>query len=344
MKRYIYFLIILSCFSCKENYEISLLPAPKELEVVKTTPIDKCPRELIMLDTLVMMTTLCDFHCFSIYNKFTHEFIISFLDRGQKEFDFDLPSLYSSVDYDIKKILCYDLNSLKNAEINVDSILHGANPYTQIKYSKKDKELFWNINLSYIDDNEIVGSNNGNTVGEGMFFIYDRKTKEKQWIDYAPKFEYEDKLTLPGAYSNVIAANQDKKTIVAAFRVIDMVCFYNFDGSLKKRICFSEPRQPKTMQNSPIVDMEQKMFFIHIFATSKYFYAMRYNMSPMDLYLKKIENPVIIKFDWDGNIIGSFTYNEKLGPFCVDETQNRIYTITEDESNAEFYRFMELQM
>jgi hypothetical protein len=347
MKRFFYFLIILFCFSCKEkeNFitEQIQLSEPKQLEIIKTTRIPaKCYSQIIMLDTLIMMTTACDYHCFSIYNKFTHEFITSFLDHGQKEFDFDFPSLYLSIDYDSQKILCYDINSLKNAEINVDSILHGVNPYTQIKYSKKDKELFATVNLSYISENKIIGFEVVH-VNRGMFFIYDTHTKEKKWIDYSPKFEYEDKQILYEVYYNLTVANQDKQTIAVAFRYIDMVCFYDFNGILKKRVCFSDLRQPETMKNVPIIAHDEKLFFISTFATSKYYYAMKYNMSPIDISKNKAINPVIIKFDWDGNFICNYTFDRGINAFCIDENRMRIYIVASTE-NPEYEELIELKM
>jgi hypothetical protein len=344
--------MVLSCFACKEqeHFEVTQISESKELELVKTTfmPV-KCATGCVILDSLLMMTTECDFHCFSLYNKFTHEFVSSFIEKGHKEFDFDMPFLYTSAVYDSKKVLCYDLNKMRTVEINVDSIIKGGNPYSVTKFSKTEKGILGDMNLSYITDNKIVG-NNSSMVGDGMFFIYDTQTKEKQWIDYSPKYKYEDIRALPDAYYNVIAANKEKQSIAVAFWRIDMVSFYNSNGSLKKQICFSELKKPATMQNTSIIDMNEKIYFINIFATQNYCYAIRYNMSNIDLYMKRIEyNPLIIKFDWDGNIIGTYNFNEQMMlsrqivAFCVDDTRNRMYIVVNTE-NPEFQKLMELQM
>jgi hypothetical protein len=347
MKRFFYFLIILFCFSCKEKQnfitEQIQLSEPKQLEVVKTTRIPaKCVTDyFITVDSLLLMTTYCDSMCFSVYNKFTHEFVISFGYQGKGELDISCPLLYRSTNYDSGKILAYDGDLCKDITINMDSIVKGTNPYRHIKFSRQSKELWWTENLSYLTANKIAGTNVANFSGDGMFFIYDTEKKNMQWIDFNPKYEYEDNDCLGYVYANITTANKNKQFIAAAFRSIDMICLYDFDGSCKKRICFSNLKKP--VINKKYVDNNEKLYFLRLVGTEQYLYAVRGNISAIDVQNGVKYHPGILKFDWDGNFICNYTFDRSINAFCVDEDRMRIYIVASTE-NPEYEELIELQM
>jgi hypothetical protein len=349
MKRFFYFLIIVLCFSCKEKENIKTeqiqIPEPNEMEIVETTLIPaKCAIDnFIMVDSLLLMTTYCDSMCFSVYNKFTHEFVISFGNKGNRQFDISFPLLYKQENYDAEKILAYDSDLCRNITINLDSIVKGYNPYSQIKFTRQDKELWWTGELSHINENKIVGSNMASFSGDGMFFIYNTQTKEKQWIDFNPKYEYDINDYLRFVYDNVIATSKNRQSIAVAFRSIDMICLYDFDGSCKKRICFSELKKPVVDKKRKIIDEDEKLYFFRIFGTEKYFYAVRGNISTADILNGINYQPDILKFNWDGELIDNYSFKKPINAICIDEDRMRLYIVTSTD-NPEYEELIEFKL
>ena len=341
------FKILLICsacliLGCNGKDDITVIANSKELEILKITQIpENCASDLFIIDSLLVMVINCSNEAISVYNKNNHEHAIDFGVKGALPSEFQFPFVYKRVAYNPDSILFYDANLYKNKSVNLTEIVNGGNQYGYIKDSPLNRDLFFNIDLGICND-KIVGVEVVAGVKTGIFFIYDPATREKRYIEYDRyKNHYPNSETLMSAWSCHLFPNGESRTVAASFRFFDMVNFYHDDGRLKKSVKFGKLRVPTKAAAFSGIDYSEPLYSRDIFGTKDYCWVLRCGIPLEDIRTAETVDQTILQFDWEGNLINSYSTSLNIYCIAVDEAKRRIYSVksTDDPEFAELIEF-----
>lgn len=327
---------------CGEQTDITVIDSPKELKVLKTTRIPQnCVSDIIIADSLLVMTAECGKEAVMVYNRNNHEHVLDFGVKGALPSEFKFPFVYKSVDYNPDSICLYDLNRYENKQVNLSAIVNGGNQYVHIKDSPVDRDLFYCIEMSMCND-KIVGVDMIAGVESGLFFIYDPKTQKKKHVDYERyKNNYPNIETLQQAWSGFLFANGELHTIAESFCYLDMVNFYHDNGKLKRSVRFSKIKAPRKAVEFSGIDVREKYFTRDVFGTKDHCWVLRYGDSLEEMRGGKVIEQTLLQLDWNGNLVGSYSMVANTHVIAVDETRRRVYSVarTDDLEYAELVEF-----
>jgi len=332
------FLIILFgvlIISCSKN-EIHPLATTNDLEVIDTTVIkDGCYYTAFIYDSLLVLTSNCDDYIFHIYDKQTLKFIKKFGTKGRGPYEFNLPfpNRTNTTTDNADSIFCFfDLNIPRLSSINFTDIVHNEEIPESMTTEDQDIDLFACDMLNKLSENKIVGHDVNIGSADGMFFIYDRNTQKKKWIDYIPNYNIAPEYRWQAYYGEVYS---NTKIIIFAARYFDEVLFFDTDGKLIHEYYFSEILKPSLNKQDLIIDYKSSFLYtINIYGTKDYCYIIRVARPATDI-IEARKSPVkLLIFNWKGDLANVCTIESIPVCFCVDEYTNVLYLImNEDKTN-----------
>ena len=268
---FIFTILTVAIISCKESNQV-VIPEIQFLQMKDSScHLDRCYYSAMIYDSLLILTSDCDSNYFHLFNKTTLEPILSFGTRGKGPTDFSTPIPFktnSLIEAPSTTIEYYNLNSPIISSINFLEIIHNMEISSCINSNIIDPDLFMNIELNKINNNEIAGINIAEPYG--LFYIYNLKTKSKTWVDFSPKFKSFDESLTSVIYSGSLCSNT--KVLAFANKFFDEISFYYIDGKLLKKYNFSEIRKPIINygnKESKMIDLSSNIYF----AKSYFFHA-----------------------------------------------------------------------
>ncbi len=180
----------------------------KDLEVVDTTSIwDGCYKSAFIYDSYLVLIAACDEYFFHVYDKHSLEFRGKFGLKGRGPYDFYMPFPFrtnttTNINDSIHEF--YDLNLRKIKGINFNKTGNNEELSESITTKDQDVNLFECDMLNKLTESKIAGHDINIGTTDGMFFIYDRETKKKEWIDYMPNFKMEPEYRWQAYYGEII--------------------------------------------------------------------------------------------------------------------------------------------
>lgn len=326
--------LLIMLTSCDLN---SNKTTPKSQELVikdSIKYINKCYYSAMIYDTLLVLLSDCDSNYFHVFNKYTLKPIIHFGRKGKGPEDFSTPFPFktnSITKLNHGEVEYYNLNSplIAKIDFNKANLEDGRSSYITSKII--DEELYANMELNKISENFIAGIELGSP--DGLFFIYDKRTKEKKWIEYLPKLEdiyNEFRLVYLGSLCSNLT------TLAFANKFFDQISFYNSDGIIFKKYSFSENEKPRLNLYSKTIEPSSKIYFAKSYGTNDHYYVSRLNYSMDSVISNKFLPSSILQFDWQGNILNHYLLQTIPDCFCVDESSKILYAVERVKYNDEY--------
>ncbi|MBV2247996.1 MAG: hypothetical protein KUL83_12570 [Lentimicrobium sp.] len=288
---------------------------------------DGCYHDIFIIhDSLLVLISECDTIYFSVYNKNTLKLITRFGKKGKGPYDFNYPFPFktNNLDQDNKIFFdFYNLNLPTFTSINFEGIIKMGNFKGNIKSQITDKELFGPSEFNQLSNDNIAGLDNDNP--NGLFFIYNKSTKNMTWITYTPLFKDVESRYLNSLYYGTLCSNG--QTLVFAYRYLDIISFYDLDGKLLKQYSYSQIAKPTLSTSFSGVEDTNRIFYISSFGTKKYYLVHRAGQPWNILRDSKLFPSEILSFDWNGNLKAAYSLDYTPACFCYDEKENSIFCI-----------------
>lgn len=331
-------LLLLSIFySCQESDNAIYTPLPEAKVLTDCELIfrfdTEYPLQVQEKDSLLFLTSRKSDKCITVINKNTKSVSQKFANRGMGPNDaIDPVFIVNNYLYN-DSLLLTNANSGRFFTIKMDSTNHfqlNGNGFFPDK-------IYRSSNLNFCD-NLIIGRDV--TSNQNMFFIYDQNNQSIKEIKYRPFLEGL-KANMNYYSATNIAANPERNVIVTAMYHMDLVHLYDFQGNLKKSIQFSENPVPRVNEEREALALEEGYNGTSfIFPSENYLYLKRSHVEVEKKGGSYIphETFTIVKLDWDGNVIGHYSFDEEIGFFCVNEKNSDLYIIVHTiEGMNEYY-------
>jgi hypothetical protein len=320
------------------------LPAAKEIKdtLQSVKIIEGCYTDVFIADSLLILIANCDSNFFHVYDKNTLRLLNKFGYKGNAPHEFIRLMNYNTTTLDDRNLLIqfFDIHSGHNKTVDFERIMKGESVAGCVKEEPVDENLLFCHSVNFLGNNKVAMISVDES--EGLFMIYDQKTKNKSWVDYHPKMKMEEKLRL-SAYYGIVNANPDKEKIVYASRFIDEILFFNMEGKLQNAWYLSDIKKPDKAAKFMGISNDANVYALRTYSTPQHIYVSRVCQSMKQL-VKEPKNPVqIIAFDWDGNLTD--VYEPSIFPylFCVDEATKKLYIIrkndAENDPTSEIFKF-----
>jgi hypothetical protein len=327
-------LLIISC-NKKKSIVITSLEYTKILTEERTYVIPEgCYDNVFIIDSMMVLTSLCDDKKIHVYNKETFELIEKFGTKGSAPFELSKPWTFTNTSITSKNdsLNFYDVSLWKYINVKLNKIISGEKISDCISSNSLDKNLFFSSNLTVLNNDQIAGMSIDES--KGLFFIYDAYTENKKWIEYHPEMKMDEKHR-KSLYSGVITANPSRNTIIHASRYFDQVSFYDITGNLTKEYYFSDLKIPLLSSDFNGVSNEMTTYAVNIYPTLEHCYIFRIDQSMNDILNKPKQQAHILVFNWDGLLIDAYEFLILPELFCVDEESGHLYLIksNQDENN-----------
>lgn len=323
---FVFFIFFIATVSCTNKKQV-IIP---EIEFLKARDSisypDKCYYSAMIYDSLLVLTTDCDSNYFHIFNKNTLKPILSFGTKGKGPTDFSTPLPFktnSLMEAPFTNIDYYNANSPVISSINFPNIINKIELSSCIKSNTIDEDLFMNIELNKISDYEIAGIDIGRS--NGLFYIYNSKTKTKNWIDFSPGLKSFDERLSSVIYAGSLCSNN--KVLVFANKFFDEISFYSADGELLKKYNFAGGREPEINSEDMFIEATSQIYFTKSYATSQYYYVFRLNNTIEAVRKTTLLPSSLFVFDWQSNLLKNYGLRSLPVCFCIDESTKLLYTI-----------------
>jgi hypothetical protein len=307
-KKYFYLLIllILSISACnKHNIDTTLSLNPERIQCYPVDEINNFSYfGLKASDNLLLISDWSsDSGLFYVYNYPQFELLEFFGTKGEGPGEYlepfilmDIvppgPSLnFTAVDLNRKILGNYDL-SYHNGQLKgtqSDSIY------------KIPDQIFpsWFLTISAA---KTIGTGVGTDYG--LFYIYDRVTNKKKWIDYFPIINLEGSRS--HLYTSKVVYNESKSVVFCAMKFFDRFLFYNDDGILNKIISTGSNVMPKYGVNEFSLSGSSRYYATDVYGTNNFIYILWSGYTQDDYDNERTLNSTIIVLDWSGNLVDSF--------------------------------------
>lgn len=329
------FLIVLPILniSCSQVSE-EITPLEEAVTIQKDTIFNIQDRDFVdmmITDSLLIFIANKDSTYFHVFNKNTLKPIINFGTKGNAQFEFNFRPLFLKQHYTNKDNIEV-FNLLFNSEINLKNILEGNNIAFEIKSERLIEDLTVSKDIARLDSSILVGT--GLSRPEGLFYIYNNKSKTKKWIDFNPKLKINEKH-YDSVYYGHIEVGPDSQTIVYCPRFFNRILFYNREGELIKTLSFSIVKPPFIEKGAFGVSSQETIYSYQTYSTNNYIYVLRPHKS-LDELIENISSisVEVLRLTWDGIIsdIYELELNKMPTLFCVDETDEKMFFQTPIDS------------
>jgi hypothetical protein len=182
-------------------------------------------------------------------------------------------------------------------------------------------------NLTSTDIIAVPVSNNANK----LFYFF--SSGNYDWVEPKPVLQ-EDISTIPNIYLNSLCVNEQRRTIVSAYRFLNLIQFYDLEGNLKTSVTIGDPvALPEIDYNRKEVDILHTVKYnIDIYATSNYIYCLYNGDSAYSV------PSTILVFTWNGKHVKTLRFNRSLQKIAVDKSDTCLFAIAtrEPENKALF--------
>lgn len=262
--------------------------------------------------------------CLYIHDKLTGGFIkrIGVFGEGPKDMMFP-EFVKNNFEWDSDRLMMYDSNCHKQFYLNDELELEG---FTSLN------TLYANMNCVNMSDKYTIGQPlKGETA---LFQIIHRQTDDVKYVDLYPLLDEslskELKNNLGYVYSPNILCNFKKNRIMLAMYFFDSMQCYDLSGNLLNAYSFDKHYNP----SNNIRGMKYGKNYVgysQCYATKDNCY---FRLVLNDGRTHDIKENLIVKTDWDGNVIDVIDLGVLLcGGFCVEN--NDLYCITRGIENEE---------
>lgn len=207
--------------------------------------------------------------------------------------------------------------SLNSMAINNDRIInHEISGQMPLPYT-----LDYNISSEYIYGNQKDG-------GSMYSFYFYSPDSGFYWIRPADKIRRI--CNDPLVCSNNLCINEQKNTLVAAYRYVNFISLYDLDGELKTTIQIGvDIAKPYIRKDLGIKPEKTKKYFIDIYGTTRYVYCLfsgSYDYST---------NSKVFIFKWNGKHIKTLQLDHPISKFAVDDKDSFMICITSNHSGGQ---------
>ncbi|MDR0745696.1 MAG: hypothetical protein LBF17_04290 [Mediterranea sp.] len=331
-KIYLILLFSLSLMSCSKQVE--------QISLVELSPIEKkdmyekqirmtesCYSDCFILDSMLILIANCDTNYFHVYNKQSLQLIKKFGIEGEAPHDFLRPIPYNTNYLENNGIRNFhDIRTGYNKEVNFNKIISGHNLADCILAKPVDQALLPCHEINFVNENKIIMRSVDE--GDGLFMSYDPKTGKKNWVDFYPEIDVEDKLKRY-VYYGLVHANPQKNAVAFFYRYFDGVLFFDLNGKMKRNYFFSEIRKPAMSNKYVGVSNESTLYSVRVCSTPNYCFVMRVNQ-PFKSIQEDPKPPVhILKFNWEGELLHVYEFSIFPYLFTVDEETETIYILNQ---------------
>lgn len=123
-----------------------------------------------------------------------------------------------------------------------------------------------------------------------------------------------------------LSVNKKQEKAVAAYRFIDFLSFYNFNGNLD---CSVKIRSKIPSAEIQINEPNTVKYFIDLYGTDQSVYCLYSGSNNLDVPAR------IIQFDWNGKHIRTYLLDRPVYSFAVNETKHLLVAISNNKGNKQ---------
>jgi hypothetical protein len=309
MKKIFFLIILLSIiYSCrgrdtKNNDLIIISKEPNRTLsgeiVVSGDPDLNRPRDITILDSVLVLIDNSDTDIFRCYDINTYEKKKFFGIRGQGPDDFNFPMLLIKRNQKSNTFSVFDNITGKTANIFTDGNVVKID-------SKFIHEMSFYTNINQIDSVMYAGTPNfPETQNKGIYFFFNTDSKKFRWVDYSTELDKiiskQDKCEI---YLSQMCVNAQKNKTVLALLQFNRLLLFDMGGKLLKEIQIGEKfRTPEIDVNTKKIK-HMLYYFIDLRITDNYIYALwtdSYDGKEMDMEVIKYGIATVFVFDLEMN-------------------------------------------
>ncbi len=170
-----------------------------------------------------------------------------------------------------------------------------------------------------ITDNEIYAIPLSGKKGY-QFYIYNNQDGY-YWVDTDSVLKSEI-IDSPVALLSNLCVNEDANRIVSAMRFVNLILFYDLEGSLTQVTSFGKSKILPLQKGENQVDViNSTKCFIDIYGTPKYVYCLYNGASDFS------KASTIVVFKWDGTHISTLKSDRFLRNIAVDKDDNYVVAL-----------------
>jgi hypothetical protein len=308
-----------------KNYENKIIKL-KSKKVTLTNIVNHSFTNFQIVDSFLLVSTPFQEPFFHIYYKNSLELITSFGMRGNGPLEFNQPEL-------LKQVISTDTGSFvlimdnnKINFINLEWAFQKQQKQAKIKKITLPALVFPVNNCILINNNYIFGVTQ--TFPNGNNFILNIQKDSLFWTPFTPILKQDiarDKFGF--IYNNFISISPNGKMFFSAFELFKRINIFNNKDSIFEPtvVLFDSKKQYlKIDTKTGYEDKNSKKFFIDVYSTNNYLYALNFNMSNSEITSEKKINSQIFKLDWKGDLISIYEIDPFITSFIVDETNHNI--------------------
>lgn len=298
------------------------------------TYLEEYPRDIAIHNGCLCVAMAKADTCLYIYDKVTGDFLKCMGVLGEGPEDVIYPEFVeNNFELDGNRLMMYDSNCRKQFYLNNEMELEG---FTSIN------SLYANMNCVNMSDYYAVGQPlKGETA---LFQIINRQTGDVKYVDLYPQLDQsvseELKNNLSYVYSPNILCNFKKNRIMLAMYFFDSMQCYDLTGRQINTYSFDKQYDAsssiKGMKNG-----QDYMGYSQCYATKDNCY---FRLVLNDGRTHNIKENLIVKTDWDGNVVDVIDLGVLLcGGFCVENDE--LYCITRGiENEEEVYYILKFEL
>lgn len=336
MKYYILFSILWLIYSCNSHNDIFYdLTSSKELKsdkILYETSEAGILTQLQIEDSLLIAIDELGEKKFFVIDLISGEEVIRFGEKGRGPNEFYSPKFIANdkiVNKNSSFTTIYDNNSMRFSHINFKKLASDSS--YKILSDNFPAKIIGSTNLNLIK-NKIIGKSSSSEES-GMFFIYDIHHEKHIWADYYPIFENIKSGMRNYIYNVNLAANGNKNRIICGMTFMDIISVFDTTGHLIKSYQFSENTIPDIDPVSKMIKSKSSVYFPRTFSTPDYCYFLRLGYNANDTIARK-NGTILIKLNWEGDIVNSYKLDKYLYGFCIDEKKNKLLGIISEDSDT----------
>lgn len=334
MKHLKLLLCIFLLFSCKssvnvEYVDIKLCNSPHlNGNVINDSFLFSMPRDVMMIDSLIIVfDSYSDKKNLHIFNKSSGEFLKSFAHKGRAAGE---TLEISSVNIDGGNIVVFDPNLRKIVKYDIRKILNDSLIFDEIKLPPSSH---FTIQATVADTLVFLKGNNDKM----RFGIFNESTSNIDVLatDYTRYVEDKEENWAIMGYGAKWDLQPDGLNMLHATYIGAIIELFKYDGSKMINYCTIPIKKPiyrivdGAMPKWIATTQETILGFEDTYVTNKFIYLLMYGVEK-----NKFEQtyPQVLVFDWDGNFIKNYVFNERLTTISVDEGSSSLYGIVENEN------------
>lgn len=172
---------------------------------------------------------------------------------------------------------------------------------------------------------------------QGLFSLLDEKGKHVKRVGEQPYRDSHERripeLARAMAYQGKLAVSPDGKYLVHGIYSTPIISFFRLSAQgiemIKEEVIAYPEYKPELGANSYASAMSRhnKLGFMDVVATDKHVYAILSNRTTIDFGLSAFWGNVIMKYDWNGNLVKKYTCNYDVRHICITPDESTLYAV-----------------